>query len=217
MNIQKILLPVDFPNTSLRVVHQAAVLAHHFHSEIVMLRVMTARNSAGVPGDPSEIGGQDLLAEIIREAEKSQDRALRPGLEGLAIRSVLGGGDPARTIVQTAQVEKADLIMMASHGSTFNRFLLGSVTANVLQGTECPVWTGGHLEEPEGPSTPDFPLLRYGAAGIHDRELAEADGQEMRQQPGQGFAIHNVLCAVDLGPRSDEAVSWAGQMAAEFG
>ena len=39
LNIRKILLPVDFPNTSLHVIHQAATLAHHFHSEIVMLHV----------------------------------------------------------------------------------------------------------------------------------------------------------------------------------
>jgi len=34
LNIKKILLPVDFPNPSLGVVHQAAKLAHRFHSEL---------------------------------------------------------------------------------------------------------------------------------------------------------------------------------------
>jgi nucleotide-binding universal stress UspA family protein len=29
--------------------------------------------------------------------------------------------------------------------------------------------------------------------------------------------IRNILCAVDLGPRSHKAASWAAQMAAEFG
>ena len=50
LNIKKILLPIDFPNTWLPVVHQAATLAHHFHSEIVMLHVVTAQShAAGVP------------------------------------------------------------------------------------------------------------------------------------------------------------------------
>jgi len=31
------------------------------------------------------------------------------------------------------------------------------------------------------------------------------------------FSIHNILCAVDLGPRSREAASWAAQLAAGFG
>jgi nucleotide-binding universal stress UspA family protein len=73
--------------------------------------------------------------------------------------------------------------MMPSHGSTFEQFLLGSVTAKVLHRTERPVWTGAHAE----------------------------------QSSVQKFAIRNVLCAVDLGPRSEEAVSWAAPMAAEFG
>ncbi|MGA2334378.1 MAG: universal stress protein [Terriglobales bacterium] len=184
LSIKKILLPVDFPNASLRVVHQAATLARNFHSEIVMLHVVTARShAAGVPEDGPELARWDLLAELVRGAQKNLDLTLGPELEGLAIRSVLLKGDPAKAIVHTAQVENADLIMMPSHGFTFNQFLLGSVTAKVLHGTECPVWTGAHVEE----------------------------------SPGQEFAIRNVLCAVDFGPRSHKTVSWAAQMGAEFG
>ena len=63
LNIKKILLPVDFPNTSLRVVHQAATLAHHFHSEIVMLHAVTAEShAAGVPEDTREQADWDLLS-----------------------------------------------------------------------------------------------------------------------------------------------------------
>jgi nucleotide-binding universal stress UspA family protein len=92
-------------------------------------------------------------------------------------------GDPVQAILQTARAEKADLIMMPSHGYAFNQFLLGSVTAKVLYGTECPVWTGGHVED----------------------------------SPTQEFAIRSVLCAVELSPRSGEAVSWAAQIATAFG
>jgi len=184
LNIKRILLPVDFPNPSLPVVHQAVTLAHHFDSKIVMLHVVTAQShAAGVPEDGPELAGWDMLAEITREAEKTLDRSLGQELDGLAIRTVLVKGDPARAIVQTAQVEKADLIMMPSHGYTFNQFLLGSVTAKVLHGSECPVWTSAHVEE----------------------------------SPVQGFAIRNVLCAVDFDSRSQKAVSWAAQMAVEFG
>ena len=92
-------------------------------------------------------------------------------------------GDAAAAIVQMANEEKADLIMMSSHSFTFYQFLLGSVTAKVLHETACPVWTGAHVQE----------------------------------SPVQKFAIRNVLCAVEFGPRCDITVSWAAQMAAEFG
>ena len=184
LDIKKILLPVDFPTTSLRVLHQAATLAHHFHSEIVMLHVVTARShAAGLPEEGPALAGWDMLAEMMKEAEKKLDQSLGPELEGLAMRCVLVKGDPARAILQTAQREKANLIMMPSYGYTFNQFLLGSVTAKVLHGSECPVWTGAHVEE----------------------------------SPGQEFSIRHVLCAVDFGSRSHKAVSWAAQMASEFG
>ena len=123
------------------------------------------------------------MPRSFERAQKNLDQSLGPELDGLTIRRVLAKGDPAQAIVETAQQEKADLIMMPSHGYTFNQFLLGSVTAKVLHGAECPVWTGAHVEE----------------------------------SPAQEFAIRNVLCAVDFNPQDRKSVSWAAQMAAEFG
>jgi hypothetical protein len=71
LNIKKILLPVDIPIASLDVIHQAAALARHFYSEIVMLHVVTAQShAAGVPEDSRELADWDLLAAIIRQAQK---------------------------------------------------------------------------------------------------------------------------------------------------
>jgi nucleotide-binding universal stress UspA family protein len=184
LTIKKILLPVDFPIGPPGIFHQAATLARHFYSEMVMLHVVTPRSqAAGVPQDTSQSTGWNLLTEIIKEAQKQQDQALEAELRDLTIRSVLGGGDPAWTIVNTSEKEKADLIMMPSYGSTFEQFLLGSVAAKVLSRAECPVWTGAH-----------------------------AEGSQV-----QKFAVHNILCAVDLGPRSKDVLSWAAPLAAEFG
>jgi nucleotide-binding universal stress UspA family protein len=86
LNIKKILLPVDFPNASLRVLHQAAMLGRHFHSQIVLLHVVTARShAAGVPDGP-ESAGWDLLAAVLSEAERNLDRTLRPELDGVSLR-----------------------------------------------------------------------------------------------------------------------------------
>ncbi len=148
--ISRILLPVDFQQTSLRVVHQAAVLARHFRSEIVMLHVVTPLSySAGMlEGNYVPANLNDLLKELLRVAQKNLDRALGPELDGLAVRRLLVEGDPASTIVQKAREEKVDLIVMPTHGyGGFRRFLLGSVTAKVLHDSEYPVWTGAHVEE----------------------------------------------------------------------
>ena len=184
LNIKKILLPVDIPVSSFRVLHQAATLARHFKSEIVLLHVATAlSHSAGVPEEGGEMARWDLLSAVLRQAQNQEDPSLGPALEGLSMQSKLATGEVAKAIVQTAQEVGADLIMMPSHSFTFYQFLLGSVTAKVLHGTECPVWTGAHVEE----------------------------------SPGQEFAIRNVLCAVEFGPRAKIIASWGAQMAAEFG
>jgi len=202
----------------LPVIHQAATLAHHFHSEIVILHVVTAEShAAGVPVDGAAFARWDMLTEITKEAEKQLDRSLQPELEGLAIRCVLLKGNPAQAIVQTAYLEEADIIMMASGGAVFNQFLLGSVTAKVLHGSECPVWTDGHVEKSQDPLTVDNPMLLYGGVGMNRADAARPFRPEEQHGRVPKFAIHNVLCAVDWGPRSDKALSWAVSIAAEFG
>ena len=71
-----------------------------------------------VPRDDPELAAWDMLAEMTREAEKNLDHSLAPELEGLAIRGMLVDGDPAQVILQTTQVEKADLIIKPSHDYT---------------------------------------------------------------------------------------------------
>jgi len=184
LKIKKILLPVDFPNTSLRVIHQAATLAHHFQSGILMLHVVTPQShAAGVPEGGPELANWDLLAEVTKEAEKNLDHSLGPELHDLTVQCMMVKGHVAQAIVRASQGEGADLIMMPSHGQTFSQFLLGSVTGKVLDGTRCPIWTDAHIE----------------GSGV------------------QELSIRNVLCAFDFDSQSHTAVSWARDMAAEFG
>jgi nucleotide-binding universal stress UspA family protein len=188
MDIKKILLPVDFPNTPLPVIHQAATLARRFHSEIVALHVVTRESRlAGVPESASDLAHWNMLADIVQGAQKKGDPSLGPQLDGIAIQPVLASGDPAQAIVEAAQAQQADLIMMPSHGYTFNRFLLGSEAADVTSGIECPVWTSAYAEASLSPA-----------------------------QSAQEFAVRNILCAIDFTAHSDITVSWAARMAREF-
>ena len=130
-------------------IHQAAFLARHFHSEIILLHVVAPLSyPAGVLESGDEITGRDLHAEIIKRAQKELDQSLRPEPAGIVVKRLLLRGDPAREIAQTARDEKVDLIVMSTHGhGVLYRFLLGSVAAKVLHNSDCPVWTTPHLEE----------------------------------------------------------------------
>jgi nucleotide-binding universal stress UspA family protein len=198
LNIKKILLPVDFPNTSLSVIHQAAAVARYFHSDLAMLHVLTqASQMAGVPEDGSDRTGWDLLAEILKEAQKNQDQTLEQELKGLTIQRVLAKGGVARAIVLTAQAARADLIMMPSRGHTFDEFLLGTETTEVLNGTECPVWTAAHTEELPVPK----PAIRNILCAIdfkpHDRQ-AVSWAARIASEFGAHLTIAHVTAGVEF-------------------
>jgi len=149
LSIQRILVPIVFTDTSRHVVHQAAWLARRFHAEMILSHVVPLLGyPAGVRESGDEITARDLHARIVQRAEQDLDRALGPDLDGIAVTRLLLRGDPAHEIVKTARERNVDLIAMSTHGhGVFYRFLLGSVTAKVLHESQCPVWTGAHLEE----------------------------------------------------------------------
>ena len=57
---------------------------------------------------------------------------------------ILLAGEVSSLILATAKENNTDLIMMPTHAGQFRRMLLGSTTAKVLDGAQCPVLTAQH-------------------------------------------------------------------------
>jgi len=153
LNIHRILVPVVFTETSRHILQQTAWLARRFHAEVILLHVVPPLSYlAGSLESGHEITARDLHAHIVQRAQQDLDQALLPEFDGIAVTRLLLRGDPAREIVETAHNRDAGLIVMPTHRhGVFYRLILGSVTAKVLHETQCPVWTGAHLEEaPDG-------------------------------------------------------------------
>ncbi len=148
LKIKKILLPLDLDDAELpvSVVRQALALAHHFHAEILLLNVVRPFTYMSRDNTAREQIEQD----VANEQQKLQ-QSLGSELTGIPVRYLLVKGDPPREIVRTAADRKIDLIVMPTHGyGTFESFLIGSVTAQVLHNGECPVWAGALVEETPG-------------------------------------------------------------------
>lgn len=147
-SLSKILLPVDFSERSVAAAHYAKALAGRFGAEILLLHVLAPPQ---YDFGTLEIGGSVLTELYQGRAERASadlDRFLAAELEGVNARGVVMEGDPARKIVEFAQRECADMIIMPTHGyGPFRRFILGSNTAKVLHDADCPVWTGVHMEQ----------------------------------------------------------------------
>ena len=135
VGFKRILFPVEFsPHCQMAAPHVAAY-ARLFDAEVVLFHV----EETGI-----EPFAWPLQTEYLRER---LDDFLVQEFDGLKIHRLVRLGDPAHEIVSYANNEKADLIMMPTHGrGAFRRFVLGSVTTKVLHDASCPVWTSAHLD-----------------------------------------------------------------------
>jgi nucleotide-binding universal stress UspA family protein len=144
MQLTKILLPVDFSERSKGAAHYAKALACRFRSEIIIAHTSELSDllvsETGVPASWWE----ERRQQMQRDLEDFQ----ADEFQNIRVRRVLLEGDVAHSIVYLAHSEKADLIVMPTHGyGRFRRFILGSVTAKVLHDADCPVLTGVHIEQ----------------------------------------------------------------------
>jgi nucleotide-binding universal stress UspA family protein len=155
--MKRILTPVDFSQRSIGAARYAEALAERFGAEVVLLHVL--------PPPHYEFSSMEVGGAVLTELFEARSAQVKAELDSFAVeqlprlnaRRVLIEGDPARRIVQYAQDEKVDLIVVPTHGyGPFRRFILGSVTAKILHDADFPVWTGVHLEEAPGVEKIDF-------------------------------------------------------------
>ena len=128
--MKKILVPVDGSEYSSRAIEKAKELAKLSGSKIFLLNVYDIKTATSFFSDDRTIDLQvDLLnrnAEILQKA-----KALCADL-GDMVKTVSIEGYPADKIVEYADKNDIDLVVMGSHGmSGFRRLFLGSVTHKV--------------------------------------------------------------------------------------
>lgn len=150
MQFRTVLAPVDFSEKSVAAVEQAAGLARHFGSRLVIVHVLPP--VAHELRDFSE-RGREAMTHVQREQCAQADKMLagivRQTVAPELVERVVLEGDPAARITQLATDRDVSLVVMPTHGrGRFRRLLMGSVTAKVLHDVECPVLTGVHLEDP---------------------------------------------------------------------
>lgn len=147
--IRKILVPTDGSELADNALDLALDEAERHSAEIVLITVVPPSTipllfepETGQPRVSSEVlltidkGVEAWHTNFLSEALK-KSRKLKPGVK---ISSKLTKGKVADSILETAKEGKFDLIVMGSHGlSGFKKFLLGSVSNQVVQRAQCPV------------------------------------------------------------------------------
>jgi nucleotide-binding universal stress UspA family protein len=136
MNAHKILFPTDFSPASQEALKWATSLARDSGASITIVHVEEP---------PMAYGGGEMYVgddEGHREELKKSLVEVVPADPSIHFQHKLLIGDPAVAIVQTAEEENADFIVIGTHGRTgLTRLLMGSVAEAVVRHAKCPVLT----------------------------------------------------------------------------
>lgn len=217
VKISSILLPVDFSERCLGMTHYARAMAEKYAAELILLHVV---NPVFVT---PELGGAPPAAIavpqwLITEKNKLLEEFAEAELSGLRVRRLVYEGIPEMQIVEIAKSENVQLVVMPTHGyGVFRRFLIGSVTAKVLDDVSAAVLTGIHMEKHVHDKSEEFGTIACAIdmkSGISQTLLAAAQlasdfGAKLgvvHVAPAQGKGI-GVANPADLQPQLEEMVS----------
>lgn len=139
--IKRILVATDGSLISTKAVRYAAGLARQMRASIILLGVVDLSQLVA-QGAPASMMPSAGSARMIMEARDVINKAVAGyldaaaaecGKKGVRVRKVIKTGHPVQEIVKAAHREKADLIVLGSHGrSALKAVVLGSVAFGVI-------------------------------------------------------------------------------------
>lgn len=143
---KKILVPTDFSEPSFCGLRMAGEMAKHFDTEILIVNVHKPIPKLPTPRVEASETTFDISAyekKIIAEAENN---LIELGAEILGDkikpRVIVREGEAAHEILDVADEEGVDAIIIATHGRTgLAKIVFGSVAQRVVRRAKCPVVT----------------------------------------------------------------------------
>lgn len=134
--IHRILHPTDFSESCGPAFHLACALARDYSAELTVLHV-ASQAPIIAPNGEAMVWPED---ELDRARERLEQVHAKDPL--VSMKHQLAEGNPADEILRVARENKADLIVMGTHGWTgLYRLLMGSVAEEVMRKACCPVVT----------------------------------------------------------------------------
>lgn len=145
--IKSILTPIDFSENAKVVADSAIYVASKFSAQLSFVFVVQDfEDYTGFMTPP--VNMLNLKEEIFESAEQQMDSFLEKNKQKCADKGILHvdgkilTGDIGEEIMQYAQTNNNDLIIMGTHGyKGFERIIFGSVADKVVKNACCPVMT----------------------------------------------------------------------------
>ncbi|HHV25085.1 MAG: universal stress protein [Methanosarcina sp.] len=135
---RNIVIATDGSENSQRAISHGIEIAKLSGATVHALYVVDTTSFSSIPMDE----GWEAMYEILRgEGEKAISEVKELGeVSGVEVREVLLEGHPSNEIIDFAEKNNADLIVVGTLGKTgLDRFLMGSVAEKVVRGSKVPV------------------------------------------------------------------------------
>lgn len=137
--LNKILAPTDLSKLSRAAVRYALAMARDLEAAVIVYNVINEEGSWFDKDDRLNPASALMPQQKERLHEFLRDN-FGDLLGKVEVTEIVDAGVPYNKIVEKAEEEKADMIVMSTHGRTgFEQVLLGSVTAKVVARASCPV------------------------------------------------------------------------------
>ncbi len=135
---RNIVVATDGSENSQRAISYGVEIAKLSGATVHALYVVDTTSFSSIPMD----AGWEVMYETLRkEGEKAISEVKKHGeVSGVEVREVLLEGHPSNEIIDFAENNNADLIVVGTLGKTgLDRFLMGSVAEKVVRGSKVPV------------------------------------------------------------------------------
>jgi nucleotide-binding universal stress UspA family protein len=131
-----LLLATDLSEASASATEEAFDLASRLGSRLLAVSVIDP-GSLLLPGGRFRARVDQVRARREQLAQALVERGRGMGVD---VSFLVWTGDPGDMIVEAAEAEHADMVLVGSHGrGVVGRFLLGSVSEHVVRHAPCPV------------------------------------------------------------------------------
>ncbi len=137
-----VLVPVDGGDCTVSAVHKAREMADFSQARLVILNVYDMPAMRTYLDFERSFVESNVLKEMRAHSRKILEtaRAVIPDFDDYRVKLVSLEGDPATEIINYADENEVDLIVMGSYGmGTLRRLILGSVAHKVLVNANSPV------------------------------------------------------------------------------
>ena len=132
---ENVLVPTDGSEPAQVATEQAYEIADRFDATLHALFVIDVDENT-----PLNLSAEPVVEGLRREGEKLTQAVADGAPAGLETVTAVEQGNPDEQILEYADAEDVDVIVMGSHGRRgLDRFLLGSVTEKVIRQSDCSV------------------------------------------------------------------------------